>query len=95
MEDESQSISQDGGDFVTKSTSDGQSSSQVSSTKSSVNTFSEVRGPEGQMCESKYVLDQILQKYSHISANVFKGGATGKIKSEYMICECRYNHGKR
>lgn len=22
------------------------------------------------------------------------GGATGKIKAEYMICDCRYDHSK-
>ncbi|KAJ3373238.1 histone methyltransferase set2 [Kappamyces sp. JEL0680] len=55
-------------------------------------TAEEVRGPAGQVCQSKMVLDTILTKYSHITSNTFKGGATGKIKAEYMICECRYNH---
>ena len=67
----------------------------------------EVKGPEGQVCESKRVLDSILTKYTHISSNTFKGfinsfhfgcltvssgGATGKIKAEYMICDCKYDH---
>ena len=33
----------------------------------------EVKGPEGQVCESKNVLDSILTKYTHISSNTFKG----------------------
>lgn len=52
----------------------------------------EVRGPEGQVCESKEVLDAILTKYTHISTNNFKGGASGKIKAEYMICNCVYDY---
>ena len=52
----------------------------------------EIKGPEGQVCESKSVLDAILTKYVHINTNTSKGGATGKIKAEYMICDCRYNH---
>ena len=60
----------------------------------STNSSSSVRGPDGQYCESKQVLDAILTKYIHINSNLFKGGANGKIKAEYMLCECRYNHCK-
>ncbi|KAI8897688.1 hypothetical protein BC833DRAFT_592737 [Globomyces pollinis-pini] len=51
----------------------------------------EVKGPDGQLCQNQTVLDQILSRYIHINSNQYKGGATGKIRSEYMICDCRYN----
>jgi hypothetical protein len=64
-----------------------------SSGESIFSTAEEVRGHEGQICQSKKVLDTVMTRYVHISTNTSKGGATGKIKAEYMICECRYNHG--
>ncbi|KAJ3314869.1 histone methyltransferase set2 [Boothiomyces sp. JEL0838] len=53
--------------------------------------ISEVTGPNGQICGSQQVLETVLQKYTHIANNIFKGGANGKIASEYMICDCRYD----
>lgn len=70
------------------------SASSTSSNLSPISYATEVRGPEGQLCESKAVLDTILTKYTHINTNSFKGGANGRIRAEYMICECRYNHCK-
>ena len=67
-------------------------SNSLPSATSNTSNSSGVRGPEGQLCESKAVLDAILTKYNHINQNVFKGGANGKIKAEFMMCECRYNH---
>lgn len=69
--------------------------STVSATSGSSNISNiqlEARGPEGQTCQNKDVLNQILTKYVHTHVNLFKGGATGKIRAEYMICECRYDH---
>jgi hypothetical protein len=76
------------------STSSTALSNSLSSATSNSSTSSGVRGPEGQLCESKAVLDAILTKYNHINQNLFKGGANGKIKAEFMMCECRYNHCK-
>ncbi|KAJ3275475.1 histone methyltransferase set2 [Terramyces sp. JEL0728] len=53
--------------------------------------IAEVTGLNGQICASQQVLETVLQKYTHISNNIFKGGANGKIASEYMICDCRYD----
>jgi hypothetical protein len=76
------------------STSSTSLSNSLPSATSTSSASSGVRGPEGQLCESKAVLDAILTKYNHINQNVFKGGANGKIKAEFMMCECRYNHCK-
>ncbi len=54
----------------------------------------QVIGPDGQVCASQTVLDQILQVYTHISANLFHRGTNGKISGECMMCECRYEPGK-
>jgi hypothetical protein len=48
-----------------------------------------VIGPNGQRCESRTVLEQVLKRYSHITQNCYRGGATGKIPSQFMECECR------
>lgn len=53
-----------------------------------------VVGPDGQCCASARVLERVLEVYSHISANVFKGGANGKIAGESMLCQCQYDPGK-
>ncbi|KAL2917327.1 hypothetical protein HK105_202991 [Polyrhizophydium stewartii] len=50
-----------------------------------------VRGPDGQVCQNQRVLDLVLKSYVHLKASVFRGGANGRIKSDYMICECRYD----
>jgi hypothetical protein len=52
-----------------------------------------VIGPEGQVCDSKETLDKALESYSHLSFNLFKGGATGKYSGETLVCECRYDPG--
>jgi hypothetical protein len=52
-------------------------------------TEQQVIGPNGQLCQSAEVLEKALLSYMHISGNIFKGGANGRIPTECMICECR------
>lgn len=51
----------------------------------------QVVGPFGQVCENAQVLAKILKVYTHIPSNQFKGGANGRIPTECMMCECRYD----
>jgi hypothetical protein len=51
----------------------------------------QVIGQHGQLCADANVLKRVLEAYSHISSNVFKGGANGRIPTECMMCECRYD----
>lgn len=48
-------------------------SNEIGSVLKNTYEATEVKGPEGQVCESKAVLDSILTKYTHISTNTFKG----------------------
>lgn len=57
---------------------------------SSLNS-SQVLGPNGQLCEDSKVLERVLQAYTHISSNIFRGGANGRMPTECMMCECRYD----
>lgn len=50
-----------------------------------------VVGPDGQPCANQQILDQVLKRYTHIHTNIFRGGANGKIQSECMVCDCRFN----
>ena len=49
-----------------------------------------VIGPDGQHCESDRVLEKVLKRYTHITGNKYRWGATGKVQSDFMACECRY-----
>lgn len=51
----------------------------------------EVQGANGQLCSSQKVLDEVEKRYTHINTNTFRGGANGKIKAEFMRCDCQYN----
>lgn len=48
-------------------------------------------GPQGQLCESNQVLQRVLEAYTHISSNIFRGGANGKMPTECMLCDCQYD----
>lgn len=58
-----------------------------------MDTDGPVVGPNGQHCTSSSVLESILQVYTHITSNIFRGGTNGKMPGECMICECRYDPG--
>ena len=50
-----------------------------------------VIGPDNQHCETERVLEKVLNRYTHITTNKYRWGATGRVQSDFMLCDCKYS----
>ncbi|KAH6578775.1 hypothetical protein BASA61_000004 [Batrachochytrium salamandrivorans] len=65
--------------------------STVTQSVPTVSAEEPVCGPNGEWCADQSILKELLESYTHIRANIYRGRTNGKVISEFIKCDCDYN----